>query len=113
MEREEWTLLSSIRTGLWRAGPELFGQMRQKPIGLGPLEGCMCEKIRQVFIGQGIVKCGGGFLMIWGCVGWNGVGILVEMEGWMDAEQYVSILEDKPLPSMENSGVSKKSIIFQ
>ena len=51
--------------------------------------------------------------MIWGCVGWNGVGILVEMEGWMDAEQYVSILEDKPLPSMENSGVSKKSIIFQ
>ena len=50
--------------------------------------------------------------MIWRCMGWNGVGILVEMEGWMDAEQYVSILEDKLLPSMENSGLSKKSIIF-
>ena len=46
-------------------------------------------------------------------MGWNGVGMSIEMEGWMDAEQYVSILEDKLLPSMENSGLSKKSIIFQ
>ena len=44
MGREEWTLLSCLRTGLWRTGPELFGQMRQKSTGLGPLEGCMCEK---------------------------------------------------------------------
>ena len=51
--------------------------------------------------------------MIWGCMGLNGVGILVEMEGWMDAEQYVSILEDKLLPRMENSALSKESIIFQ
>ena len=51
--------------------------------------------------------------MIWECMGWNGVGILVEMEGWMYAEQYVSILEGKLLPSMENSALSKKSIIFQ
>ena len=109
MEREGWTLLSSIRTGLWRTGPELFGQIRQNSTGLGPLEGCMCEKNQASFYRTRIVKCGGGFLMIWGCMGWNGVGILVEM----DAEQYVSILEDKLLPSMENSGLSKKSIIFQ
>ena len=51
--------------------------------------------------------------MVWGCMGWNEVGILVEMEGWMDAEQYVSILEDKLLPSMQNSALSKKSVIFQ
>ena len=50
--------------------------------------------------------------MVWGCMGWNGVGILVEMEGWMDAEQYMSILEDKLLPSMENFGLSKRSIVF-
>ena len=36
----------------------------------------------------------------------------VEMEGWMDAEQYLSILEDKLLPSMENSGLSKKALSF-
>ena len=51
--------------------------------------------------------------MIWGCMGQNGAGIFVEMEGCMDAEQYVSILEDKLLPSIENSGLSKNSIIFQ
>ena len=51
--------------------------------------------------------------MVWECMGQNGVGMSVEMEGWMDAEQYLSILEDKLLPSMENSGLSKKSIIFQ
>ena len=44
MEGEGWTLLSSIRTGLWRTGPELFGQMRQKSTELGQMEGCMCEK---------------------------------------------------------------------
>ena len=31
----------------------------------------------------------------------------------MDAEQYVSILEDNLLSSMENSGIPKESIIFQ
>jgi len=38
--------------------------------------------------------------MVWGCMGWNGVGQLAEVEGRMDAEQYVSILEDYLLPSM-------------
>ena len=53
------------------------------------------------------------FLDDLGMRGLDGVGILVEMEGWMDAEQYVSILEDKQLSSMENSALSKKSNIFQ
>ena len=50
------------------------------------MEGCMSEKSRQAFIEQGIVKFGGGFLMVWGCMGQNGVGIFVEMEECMDAE---------------------------
>ena len=45
--------------------------------------------------------------------GLDGVEILAEVEGWMDAEQYVSILEDNLLSSMENSGIPKESIIFQ
>ena len=48
------------------------------------------KKSRQAFIEQGIVRFGGGFLMVWECMGQNGVGIFVEMEGCMDAEQYVS-----------------------
>ena len=46
-------------------------------------------------------------------MGQNGVVIFVEMKGCMDAEQFVSILENKLLSSMENSGLSKKSSIFQ
>lgn len=62
---------------------------------------------------QGTVKFGGGSLMVWGCMGWNGVGILAEVEGRMNAEQYVSILEDNLLPTMEYSGIPGGSIIFQ
>ena len=35
------------------------------------------------------VKHGGGNnLMVWGCMGWNGVGKLEEVQGIMNAEQY-------------------------
>ena len=46
-------------------------------------------------------------------MGWEGVGRLAEVEGKMNADQYVSILEDNPLPSMEESGFSAKDVIFQ
>ena len=29
--------------------------------------------------------------MVWGCIGWNGVGVLSEVEGRMDFKQYVAI----------------------
>ena len=48
-----------------------------------------------------------------GCMGWNGVGHLAEVEGRMDADQYVSILEDHILPSLEESGLSGEEVIFQ
>ena len=43
---------------------------------------------------------------------WNEVGILAEMEGRMNAEQYVSILEDNLLSSMEDYGISTEDIII-
>jgi DDE superfamily endonuclease len=62
---------------------------------------------------QGTVKFGGGNIMVWGCMGWEGVGRLAEVEGKMDADQYVSILEDNLLPSLEESGFSAEDVIFQ
>jgi hypothetical protein len=62
---------------------------------------------------KGTVKFGGGSLMVWGCIGWNGVGVLSEVEGRMDAEQYVAILEQGLLQSMEDSGIPEGDIIFQ
>ncbi|KIK78113.1 hypothetical protein PAXRUDRAFT_72572, partial [Paxillus rubicundulus Ve08.2h10] len=54
---------------------------------------------------KGIVKFGGGPLMVWGCIGWNG--------GRMDAEHYVSILEGGLLQSMEDSGIPADEVIPQ
>ena len=45
-------------------------------------------------------------------MGWNEVGILAEVEGRMNTEQYVSILEDNLLSSMEDYGISEENIII-
>ena len=42
---------------------------------------------------QGTIKFERGSLMVWDYIGWNGVGILSEVEGRIDADQYVAILE--------------------
>ena len=48
------------------------------------------------------VKHGGGNnLMVWGCMGWNGVGKLVEVVGKMNAEQYCEILDEGVVESFE------------
>ncbi|KIN94263.1 hypothetical protein M404DRAFT_74845, partial [Pisolithus tinctorius Marx 270] len=47
---------------------------------------------------KGTVKFGGGSLMVWGCIGWNG---------------YVAILLEGLLQSMEESGIPEDDIIFQ
>jgi hypothetical protein len=54
-----------------------------------------------------------GLMMVWGCIEWNGVGVLSEVEGQMDAEQYVAILEQGLLQIMEDSGIPEGDIIFQ
>ena len=51
--------------------------------------------------------------MVWGCLSWEGVGRLAEVEGKMNAEQYVDILENNLLPSMEESGISLEDVISQ
>ena len=50
--------------------------------------------------------------MVWGCIWWNSVGILSEVEGRMDAEQYVAILETGLLQSVEESEIPEGDIIF-
>ena len=51
--------------------------------------------------------------MVWGCIGWNDVGVLSEVEGRMDAEQYVAILEAGQLQGMKESRIPQGDIIFQ
>ena len=61
---------------------------------------------------QGTVKFGDGNIMVWGCMGWEGVGKLAEVEGRMDAIQYVDILENNLLPSLKESGIPLEDAIF-
>ena len=49
------------------------------------------------------VKHGGGNnLMIWGCMSWNGVGMLIEVQGKINAVQYCEILEEGVEESIES-----------
>jgi hypothetical protein len=61
---------------------------------------------------QDIIRFEGGSLKVWGCIGWNHVGVFREMEGWMYAEQYVAILEGGLLQIMENSRIPADEVIF-
>jgi hypothetical protein len=59
------------------------------------------------------VKHGGGNnLMVWGCMGWNGVGKLTEVQEIMDAKQYCEILGDGLLESFEELEVEEGEKIF-
>lgn len=59
------------------------------------------------------VKHGGGSVMVWGSMGWNGAGILTEVEGKMDAKQYVEILEGGLMESVEKLEMDGESFYFQ
>lgn len=61
----------------------------------------------------GTKKFGGGNIMVWGCMTWEGVGLCVEVEGRMDAQQYVDILETGLHGTIEKYGMDVEDIIFQ
>jgi transposase len=43
---------------------------------------------------EGTLKFGGGSLMLWGCMLWDGVGYACKIDGKMDGDLYVKILEE-------------------
>ena len=62
---------------------------------------------------EGTVKFGGGSVMMWGCMMWEGVGYACKIDGRMDAELYTKILDEDFRASVEYYGKSLKDIIFQ
>ena len=59
------------------------------------------------------MKFKGENIMVWGGMGWNGVGELEEVEGRMDADQYVDILDNHLLHSLADSRINEDEHIFQ
>ena len=51
--------------------------------------------------------------MVWGCMGWNGLGKLIEVEGKMDAEKYCEILEQGLVESFETLEMEEGEHDFQ
>jgi len=62
---------------------------------------------------EGTRKFGGGCLMMWGCMVWEGVGYACKIDGRMDGELYVKILQDELQESIAYYGKTNEEIIFQ
>ena len=62
---------------------------------------------------EGTLKFGGGSLMVWGCMLWDGIGYACRIDGRMDAELYVKILDEDLQASLNYYGKTVEDIIFQ
>ena len=62
---------------------------------------------------EGTLKFGGGNVMMWGCMFWEGIGYVTRIEGKMDAQLYCSILEDELQQSLEFYHKTPDDIIFK
>ena len=62
---------------------------------------------------KGTLKFGGGSVMVWGCMMWEGTGYAVKIDGRMDADLYTKILDDDLQASLDFYGKTPRNIIFQ
>jgi transposase len=62
---------------------------------------------------EGTLKFGGGSLMMWGCMTWQGVGYAAKIDGRMDGDLYLQILKDDLLNTLQYYGLNPSNIIFQ
>ena len=61
---------------------------------------------------EGTLKYGGGSLMLWGCMCWDGTGYSCKIDGRMDGDLYIEILEDDLMKSIDYHGKTPSDIIF-
>ena len=62
---------------------------------------------------ESTVKFGGGNVMMWDCMLWEGIGYATRIEGKMDAELYCAILDNELQQSLDHYDKSPSDIIFQ
>ena len=61
---------------------------------------------------QGTVKFGGGSLMMWGCMIWEGVEMACKIKGRMDTDLYLQILEKELQQTLEFYDKTPDDIVF-
>jgi hypothetical protein len=62
---------------------------------------------------EGTLKHSGGSLMMWGCMLWEGPGFACKIDGKMDGELYVKIMQDELQESLTYYGKEADQVIFQ
>jgi hypothetical protein len=62
---------------------------------------------------QGKEKFGGGCLMMWGWMLWEGAGMACQIDGIIDGDLYIKILDDELGKSLEYYSKTTEDIIFQ
>ena len=62
---------------------------------------------------EGTLKFGGGSMMMWGCMTWEGPGYACKIDGKMDADLYCQILEDELQGTLDYYDKSPHDVIFQ
>ena len=62
---------------------------------------------------EGTLKFGGGSLMIWGCMLWEGPGYACKIDGRMDGDLYIKILQDELGESLQHYNKQMGDVIFQ
>ena len=51
--------------------------------------------------------------MMWGCMTWEGIGYATKIDGKMDADLYIQILEDELQSTIQYYNKTSEDIIFQ
>ncbi|GJP34537.1 hypothetical protein CLOM_g18972 [Closterium sp. NIES-68] len=59
------------------------------------------------------VKHGGGCLMIWGCMTYEGASFMCKIDGRMDGPLYLNILQDELKNTIDFYELSPSDVIFQ
>lgn len=58
-------------------------------------------------------KFGGGKVMVWGCMTWEGVGYARKIDSIMDAKLYSTILKKEMIDSINHYKLDRSKVIFQ
>ena len=59
------------------------------------------------------VKHGGGSIMVWGCMTWDGPGFLAKIDSKLDSALYIRILQDELLDTVDWYNIDPEQYIFQ